>query len=184
MATTKSDINREKMVDQILADHKDELREELRWEIEDEIRDEIRDELLEDSEFLEEALDQQDVERIAWVPITDDEIQNQVSRVATSLKDLLECIRRDNQLPNQENIVDEIDRMQLIAILEAALAELKAPLVDRGRFRVLRRWVGKIFGRAVENHASQTLQDVLERANSETTEFVSNLEKMDNFGLF
>lgn len=168
MADTEEDAKREQYIADIVSNHQDEIR--------DQLFDEIRDELLWDDEFLEEALELHGEDRVVWVKITDDEIQLQINKVASALKKLLATIAGDNRLTSQKSLMHDFERKQLIALLEVALIEFKAPYVDRGRLRGIGSWLARIANRAFEKEATQTMQDALSTASNETKDLLSTLD--------
>ena len=176
MATTPEDAARDEMVEKIIAEHKEDIREEL--------MDELRDELLWDEDFVAQALELNGEDRVVWVEVTDEKVQAQISQVATTLKKLLSAIKGDNKLPGQESLVHELERRQLIAVLEVALEELKAPYLDRGRFRGIKSWLTRIARKAVDKQATQTMQDALSAAVDETNELVTTLDAADHVSFF
>lgn len=149
MSNTPDEIAREEFIEHIRAEY----------------RDEMRDEIL--SEFGEEYT--------VWVSTREGDIQENVSQVARALNQLLNTVRGDNQLPSQDRVLTAIEQAQLIAILETALQELKAPMVDRGRFRLLQRSIGRLAIKASENSASRAMQDGLEFTFTNLGDFIKRL---------
>lgn len=184
MADTPEDAAREKIIDQILEENKESMKDELRDELRDELIDEIRDDLLWDDSFIEEALELHGEDRVVWVKITDKKIQTKISQIAITLKTLLSAMKGDNRLPSQESLIHEFERQQLIAVLEVALVELKAPYLDRGRFRGIRSWLARIARKAVDQQATQTVQEALSAAADETTELVTTLDSSNHVSFF
>ena len=180
MAITPEDAAHDEMVAKIIEEHKGDIRDEIR----DELEDEIRDELIWDEEFIAEALELHGEDHVVWVKVTDDKIQTQISQIATVLKHLLSTMTGDNQLPGQKSLMHEIERRQLIAVLEVALVELKAPYLDRGRFRGIKTWLARIARKAVDQQATQAVQDALSDAANKTTEFVTTLDASDRVSFF
>ena len=88
--------------------------------------------------------------------------QVEISNLARSLKSLLAHIQGNNELGGVESIIGPLEKSQLIALLEAALAELKAPYVDTERVNNIANWTGKIAKKAAEKEATEVTKSVFE----------------------
>jgi hypothetical protein len=69
---------------------------------------------------------------IEWrdVPRTS-EVKKQIAQVSQILDEIVSRVRRSNNAPD-DRYITEIERKQLIAILETTLAVLKAPIIEKG----------------------------------------------------
>jgi len=94
-----------------------------------------------------------------WVAVPGtSEVQAKISAVATLLEGLIEQASRSN-LPPGEQALSDLQKQQLIAILETALNVLRSPLVERS---LLDR-AGKILERGAETAAEKGVQKGLGR---------------------
>lgn len=67
-----------------------------------------------------------------WVLVTPNpSLKEQIAELSILLDSIIESIRGSN-LPNSDRALSEIERAQLIAILETALKLLKAPMIEKG----------------------------------------------------
>ena len=156
-------------------DEYDYEREAAQDEYDEKIRSEYKDELI------EEILTERGEEYTVWVAVSSPDIQSQIGEVARCLAKLVATIEGDNQLPDQPDILSDMERKQLVAVLEAALCELKAPFVDRGRFKILGTAIAKLFQKSVEKEATSALQTGLKAAGSAVTSFLKTTKEASDF---
>jgi hypothetical protein len=81
------------------------------------------------------------------------EIQMKITAVATILDSIIEQTKRSNY-PSDQQILTEIERKQLIVVLETALLMLKSPLAEKG----LLKKAGEGLGRAAASAAQKGVQ--------------------------
>lgn len=97
-----------------------------------------------------------------WVSTDRPDIQRLIGAVAAALKTLLRTIGENNAFLATETI-SPIERAQLIALLEAALAELKAPYLDRSRWTLTMRSIRRVVGKAIESAAGSRVEAQFEQ---------------------
>lgn len=171
MPTTTDDALRDKALDQV----REELREEIEFELREELREEIEDEILQ-----EQGEDFQ-----VWIDVRTTKMQRHITAVAASLGELSRSIAKDNFVRSREDILSDIERQQLIAILEAALSELKGIAVDRGRVGHLLGFLNRILRRTVEKEVVGGFSDALGNARDRLGEFYGDLKgAIDQLDLF
>jgi hypothetical protein len=76
--------------------------------------------------------------------------QEAIAVVSEQLIGLKDAIRSSNSLGQRNAPIDEIQVAQLVALLEATLAAIKAPYVETKQTRGFFRWVGEVGRKAVE----------------------------------
>ena len=127
-------------------------------------------------------IDEVETERYTgWVKVDGEDFQKQIAVLVEALKQLVAAVKHDNKLTDQDKILTEIERSQLMAILEAAIIELSSPYVDRGRFEDIKNGIGKILKRSAEKEVSTIVQSALRNAYEEASKFVGKLIKETNF---
>jgi hypothetical protein len=113
-----------------------------------------------------------------WVETSNNGVQSAIFNVASTLKSLLELIRSNNEL-NSVKAIDPIERSQLIALLEAALFELKAPYIDRSRWSLVLRSIQRMLGKAVEGGVSSLVEDEFHQTLSAGESLSRMLERQE-----
>jgi len=163
-----------------LGDTEEEIRQE---EFIDKIKEEYKDELVE--EIRDEILDEYGEEYQVWIDVRPNKIQKQIAAVATSLKYLLTAIQKDNYVSVRQDILSDLEKQQLIALLEAALAELKGVAVDRGRIGHINGFLNRIFRRTVEKEIEGGFRDALGAARKKLGDLYvdlnSSIDQLDIF---
>lgn len=100
-----------------------------------------------------------------WVETSKKGVQTAIADVASALRTVLDLVRTNNQL-NAVDAIDPIERSQLIALLEAALAELKAPYIDRSRWGTVLRSIQRMLGKAIESGVGSLVEQEFNQALS------------------
>tara|TARA_R110002074_G_scaffold70151_4_gene163047 strand:+ start:299 stop:1027 length:729 start_codon:yes stop_codon:yes gene_type:complete len=77
--------------------------------------------------FTDEVL----IQPAMWVPIPRRQHGELISQIASLLDEVI-YLARSNNLPKEQAALSELERAQLIALLETTLALLKGPLVEKG----------------------------------------------------
>lgn len=144
-------------------------------EYEQKIREDYKEEMT------QEVLEEHGEDYTVWVSTDAPDIQTQIGTVARAIGSLVKVVKSDNQLPAQPAIMTEIERQQLIAILEAALAELKAPFVDRGRFKNIKGVLSKGAEKAATNKASDLVKAGFDKASEAVSGLCDKLTDGANF---
>ena len=84
------------------------------------------------------------------------EIKVKIGVIASLLDNIIDQTKHANAPPDQQ-IMSEIERQQLIAILETALNVLRSPLVEKGLFKTTEKVLRKGAETAVENGVQEGL---------------------------
>ena len=96
--------------------------------------------------------------RSEWVLTRREENQELVGGVINSLEILVTLTKHSNDAQSDGLLpLTELQRAQLVAALETALAMLKSPMVEVGLLRRLRQWLQKIVVRSAEKQLETAL---------------------------
>jgi hypothetical protein len=110
-----------------------------------------------------------------WVVVrSTSEIKLKISAVSTLLDSIIVQVRGANEPPD-ELALSEIDRRQLIAILETALSLLKSPMVEKGLLKKAGSLLQKGAEKAMEKGAQEGLGKLMEGAASRLAELIGLL---------
>jgi hypothetical protein len=107
-------------------------------------------------------------------PAASQRMKAQIAGVSALLDTIIQQVNGSNY-PNDEQVLTEIERAQLVAILETALAFLKAPLVERGLLGEAQHLLGKAAKSAAEKQTQQGLGALAELAKDRIAELVSSI---------
>jgi hypothetical protein len=88
-----------------------------------------------------------------------------IGAVASILDSIIEQVRHSN-LPSAEQALTELERRQLIAILETTLAVLKSPLAERGLLKKAKSALEQAAMKSVEKGAQEGLGQLMGAAGS------------------
>ncbi|BCG76750.1 hypothetical protein [Mesorhizobium sp. 113-3-3] len=89
--------------------------------------------------------------------------RSKAKQVIAELSDLLEevlLLAGQSNLPEEHAALSKLDRQQLIALLETALAVLKAPMVEPGLLKKLRKLAVEVGQSAAKKQAELTLGEL------------------------
>jgi hypothetical protein len=89
-------------------------------------------------------------ESASWVPIRSTEARRLIARVRKPLEDLCELLRASNEIGSGYSVLTPAQRLQLIALLKALLAELEGTHVERARVGVVWNWMTTLLARGAE----------------------------------
>ena len=90
------------------------------------------------------------VQPVAWrVVVRTPEIQDKISEVARLISELLDLTASAN-IPPTQRALSELERRQLIAILETALNVLRSPMVEKGLLKKTGSMVKRAAAKAAE----------------------------------
>ncbi len=114
--------------------------------------------------------------RIGWFPIPE-HLHGKVVLVCELLSQIAVQIRGKNEQPSIADLLDPIDKAQLMATLETVLVLLKAPLVEVSLLRRLSRWLLSV-GKSAATHGTAMAIGVLaDEAGSALGKLVLELTK-------
>ncbi|MBZ0229765.1 MAG: hypothetical protein K8F58_15125, partial [Bauldia sp.] len=88
----------------------------------------------------------------------------QIGALVQQLQELVQLAKGSNSRNGRSSILTELERSQLIAVLETALALLRSPMVEVGFLRRLTGWLGRIGQRAAQREAETALGIAANRA--------------------
>lgn len=115
--------------------------------------------------------------QMKWRSTASEVVQEKISSVASSLTALLHLVETSNSLGNPNSVVGDLERRQLIAILESALAMLKAPAVNVQEASGFFGWLRRISRRGVEKGLENQIRNATEAASVEGIELLGELVK-------
>ena len=84
------------------------------------------------------------------------EVKLTIHAVSTLLDGIVQQVKQTN-LPPDDQILTQLEREQLIAILETTLAVLKSPMAEKGLLTKARESVGRAAGSAAEKGVQEGL---------------------------
>ncbi len=110
-----------------------------------------------------------------WVAVrASSEIKMKIGAISTLLDSIIEQTKGANQPPDQQ-ILTELERQQLIAILETTLNVLRSPLVERGILKRAKSILTKGAESAAEKGVQQGLGKLMEGAGARIVELIGLL---------
>ena len=110
-----------------------------------------------------------------WVAVeVSSEMKRKINIVSTLLDSIVEQVKHSNLPPEQQAMTD-IERGQLIAILETALAVLKGPLVEKGLLKKARAVLESGATKAVEKGVQEGLGQVMGIAKGRIAELIASI---------
>jgi hypothetical protein len=92
-----------------------------------------------------------------WVSLNPRDVQSKISELSLCLDGIVLLIRGANKAPCDEILLTDIQRQQLIAVLETALAMLKSPMAELGLLKRLGNWLKKIAVTAAQDEIETAL---------------------------
>jgi hypothetical protein len=90
------------------------------------------------------------------------------------VESIMERVRGSNSPPNQQALT-QLERSQLITILETALSVLKAPMVEVGLLKKLKKALSGVARKAAEKQVEEGLGSLADLAASELTDVISQI---------
>ncbi|MGD9921123.1 MAG: hypothetical protein AB7V13_06705 [Pseudorhodoplanes sp.] len=110
-----------------------------------------------------------------WVAVrTTSDIKMKIGAISSLLDSIIQQTKGANQPPN-EQILSEIERQQLISVLETALNILKSPLVEQGLLKKAKSILTKGSESAAEKGVQQGLGKLMESAAARISELIAAL---------
>jgi hypothetical protein len=115
------------------------------------------------------------IEGEQWVAIQlTSETKAKINIISTMLDSIVENVKHSN-LPSTEQALSEIERRQLIVILETALAVLKGPMVERGLLKQTRSALESGAVKAAEKGTQEGLGQMMNAAGRHLMDLISSL---------
>jgi len=115
------------------------------------------------------------VRNFHWKLTTSEHVQHAITEVAATLTALYETINESNELGSPRSILGPLQKAQLIALLEAMLAALKAPAIDSKSAGGFFNWLGRIAKRGAEKGLEKGVSDSLGNAIDSGEKLLSEL---------
>jgi hypothetical protein len=110
-----------------------------------------------------------------WVAVDlTSEMKTRINIVSSMLDSIVEHVKHSN-LPGEEQALTEIERQQLIAILETALAILRGPMVEKGLLNKARSALETGAAKAVEKGMQDGLGQIMSAARGRLTELLISI---------
>jgi hypothetical protein len=110
-----------------------------------------------------------------WVAIrATPEIKRQIGLIGSLIDNILLQVRHANA-PEGEQLLSEIERAQLIAILETALNVLKSPLAEKGLLKKAKTILNKGAESAAETGVQQGLGELMREATQQIGDLIRAL---------
>lgn len=108
----------------------------------------------------------------AWVSVAfSSETKAKIAVISSLLDSIIEQISRANA-PEEEQALTQLERQQLIMILETALAVLKAPMVERGILKTAQDVLQKGAKSAAEKSMQQSVGSMMQAASEKLGELI------------
>ncbi len=115
------------------------------------------------------------VRAVAWRSVPDrHNVRSAIASVSSQLDDICEQVQRAN-LPDGEQALTRIERAQLIAILQTAIAILQAPMVERGLLARAGKSLGDAAAKTAEREVQQGLGAMMGIARKELFELLRSI---------
>lgn len=102
-------------------------------------------------------------------------VQRSIARVSIALFHLLKAVQSSNSVGSTGSAINTIQKAQLIAMLEATLAALKAPAVKRSQTSGLISWLRSILKRGAEKGLEKSVSESLGEAIAAGEELILQL---------
>ncbi len=101
--------------------------------------------------------------------------QAMISSLSGRLAKLIEALKESNEVGSEQSPINTLQRAQLVAMLEAALASLRGPAVNAKETGAVFRWLGRILKRSGEKSVERNVTDAMNSAFSEGVELIGEL---------
>lgn len=110
-----------------------------------------------------------------WVTVVaSSEVKQKIIIVAEILDSIVMQVRTSN-LPESEQVLSEIERRQLIAVLETTIQVLQAPMVEPGLLRRASEMLKSAAGKAVQNQVQEGLGTAARAAAEKLGQIIKDL---------
>ncbi|WP_187969763.1 helix-turn-helix domain-containing protein [Aquibium microcysteis] len=116
--------------------------------------------------------------RSRWRDVTAEDVQETISQVSTRLIRLRDLIRGSNSLNGENSPLDPIITSQIIALLEATLASIKAPYVEEPQTKGFFSWLKRVGKKAVEKGVEKEITDAIGSAGDSGAELLKKLSDL------
>jgi hypothetical protein len=94
-----------------------------------------------------------------------------ISQLSQLLEDIVYSMRSSN-LPSEERALSELERAQLITMLETVLQVLKAPMIERSLLQKCGEWLSRAGKRVAQRKTEETLGTLADKAGQELTDLI------------
>jgi hypothetical protein len=103
--------------------------------------------------------------------------QSKISTITQTLSSLISDIKASTSLGDTKSAISELECAQLLAVLETAIASLRAPIVNVEETASAIGWFKRIFRKSAEKELEGKIRTGLENAISEGQDLVGELVK-------
>ncbi len=100
------------------------------------------------------------------------DLQQKIGAVSALLDEIIQTARGSN-LPSDMRALTDLERAQLITVLETALAVLRAPMAERSILKKARGMLGGVIKRVADKQAEQALGSAAETARDWITDLLN-----------
>ena len=101
-------------------------------------------------------------------------IKTKTAQLAQLLDDIIYAMRSSN-LPEEDRALSDIERAQLIAVLETAISLLKAPMVERGLMLKCSDWLKRTVARVRQRKAEETLGSLADKGVEDLGDLIDQI---------
>lgn len=101
-------------------------------------------------------------------------VKAKAAQVAQLLDDIVYAVRASN-LPEEDRALSDIERAQLIAVLETAISLLKAPLVERGLLLKCSDWLKRTAARVGQRKAEESLGSLADKGVEDLGDLIDQI---------
>lgn len=110
-----------------------------------------------------------------WVLVANSsEMQKRIAAVSFMLQEIIAIIEGTNSPPEQW-VITELERNQLVAVLETALAVLKSPMVEKGLLKRTRDSLADVARKSTEKQLEQTLGRTIKQGLDNLVDLINHL---------
>ena len=116
-----------------------------------------------------------------WRKTDSNSVQRSIAIVSDHLQVIYDALKYSNQVGSEESSVSVLQKAQIVALLEAMLAELKGPIVNAKKTSRFISLLKRIIGKGMEKGVEKGVSDAMEGAISEGGKLVSELSEQVGF---
>lgn len=110
-----------------------------------------------------------------WAPLPQSlDAQQLIAQVAVMIDSVI-LLARNSNLPQSDLALTQIERAQLIAILETALALLKAPMVEKSLLKKARSSLGEVASKVAKKKTEAALGQAADHAVDSLSDLISKI---------
>lgn len=130
------------------------------------------------SDLNEDEVSEEGIEE-KWVSTETERINLIIVGLSENLQNLISIIKTDNQLNSSDEILNPVQKAQLIAMLEATLIELKAPNFSVNKSKGFLDFMKRIGKKAAEKEATERVRGAFDGVVDGTEKLVNEAGSVD-----